>query len=496
MVIGLVVLVAVIVAASRTILSLDDADIDVLFVITVLAGSAITLAFGLAPLIAGAHDPLDPRRFAILGMSPGKLAAVLALVGFVSVPTLSLLVLAICTAVAWNAHDVPWSVVALSTILGVATCVMFARVCMALTSLFLRQRRSRELSGLFVLVVLVVVVPVGVFLASLEWHGFVPTQLSQAVSTLAVTPLGAAWALPGLIADESESAWLALLVAVGTLVALGALWAWLVHRMLTTTERPVSNRERGGLGWFGVAPGTPGGAVSARSLMYWFTDRRYIVNMLVIPVAAAITMVPLLIAGVPLEVVVLVPVPFAALFFGWLPHNDVAYDSTALWMHVASGVRGWSDRIGRLVPVLLIGLPLLAIAVPIAISLHGRWALLPALAGICLSLFLCGLGLSSIASVVAPYAVSRPGESPFRQPPRTGAGGSISQALVMLGSIVLSVPVLWWGWVALTDDIEAATMALWGGLVIGVFVLAVGIAIGAAVFERRGGRLMEFVEST
>ena len=43
---------------------------------------------------------------------------------------------------------------------------------------------------------------------------------------------------------------------------------------------------------------------------------------------------------------------------------------------------------------------------------------LPALAGICLSRFLCGLGLSSIASVVAPYAVSRPGESPFRQPPR------------------------------------------------------------------------------
>ena len=155
--------------------------------------------------------------------------------------------------------------------------------------------------------------------------------------------------------------------------------------------------------------------------MYWFRDRRYIVNVLVIPVAAAITTVPLLIAGVPLEIVALVPVPFAALFLGWLPHNDVAYDSTALWMHVASGVRGWSDRIGRLVPVLLIGVPMLAVAVPIAISVYGRWALLPALAGVCISLFLCGLGLSSIASVVAPYAVSRPGESPFQQPPRTGA---------------------------------------------------------------------------
>jgi ABC-2 type transport system permease protein len=165
-------------------------------------------------------------------------------------------------------------------------------------------------------------------------------------------------------------------------------------------------------------------------------------------------------------------------------------------MHVASGVRGWSDRIGRLVPVLLVGIPLLAVAVPIAISFHGRWAILPALAGICVSLFLCGLGLSSISSVVAPYAVSRPGESPFQQPPRTGARAGLAQAAVLLGSIVLSAPALWWGWIALTDDIDAAMLAMWGGLVGGVVVLVVGIAIGSVVFERRGGRLMEFVEST
>ncbi len=66
----------------------------------------------------------------------------------------------------------------------------------------------------------------------------------------------------------------------------------------------------------------------------------------------------------------------------------------------------------------------------------------------------------------------------------------------MLGSIVLSAPVLWWGWIALTDDIESATLALWGGLAIGVVVLIVGVVIGAVVFERRGGRLMEFAEST
>jgi ABC-2 type transport system permease protein len=381
-------------------------------------------------------------------------------------------------------------------LLGVATCVLLARVCMALTSLFLRERRSRELAGLFVIVVLVVVVPVGVFLTSLEWVGNVPSQLLEAVSVLALTPLGAAWAYPGLIALGDSEAGNSLLVAVATVIGLGLIWVWLVRRLLTTTERPTSGRERGGLGWFGVAPGTPGGAISARSLIYWSRDRRYVVNVLVIPIAAAITMVPLLIAGVPLEIVALVPVPFAALFLGWLPHNDLAYDSTAVWMHIGSGVRGWSDRMGRLVPVLLIGLPLLALAIPFAILVYGRWALLPALAGVCLSLFLCGLGLSSIASVTSPYAVSRPGESPFEQPQRTGAGGVIAQGLVMLGTIALSVPALWWAWLALTVDIEAGMLALWGGLVTGLVVLIVGIAIGAFVFERRGGRLMEFAEST
>jgi ABC-2 type transport system permease protein len=218
--------------------------------------------------------------------------------------------------------------------------------------------------------------------------------------------------------------------------------------------------------------------------------------VLVIPIAAALTTVPLLVAGVPLQIVALVPVPLIALFLGWLPHNDLAYDSTAIWMHIASGVRGVSDRVGRLVPVLLIGIPLLAVAIPIAVSIHGRWALLPAMVGVCASLYLTGLGLSSISSVAAPYAASRPGESPFQQPQRTGAGGAIAQTAVMLGAVALSAPVLWQAWLALTSDIDAAIVALWAGLGIGVVVLILGIAIGSLVFQRRGGRLMEFAEST
>ncbi len=492
---GIVVLVVATVVACWALLSLGEASDDVALTVTVLGGSAVTLGFALAPIIASATDPLDPRRFALLGLRTAPLAGALVLAGILSVPVAALAAVAVCASVAWGAHGATWAAGITGVVLIVLTCVLFARVCMALTTLFLSERRSRELSGLFIMAILVVVVPVGVFLSSLEWDGAVPTQLYEAVSVLALTPFGAAWAYPGLVASGASAAAGSLLVALATVVALAGAWMLLVRRLLTTTAMPAPARERGGLGWFAVAPGTPGGAVAARSLIYWFGDRRHIVNVIVIPVAAALTVVPLLIAGVPPYLVALIPVPFAALFLGWLPHNDVAYDATAVWMHVASGIRGVSDRIGRLVPVLLIGVPLLALAIPIAIAIHGRWALLPAMVGVCVSLFLTGLGLSSISSVVAPYAVSPPGESPFRQPQRTGASGAIAQGLVMIGAVVLSAPALWYAWLALTSDIEAATVSLWAGVTTGVVVLAVGVAIGSAVFSRRGDRIMEFAES-
>jgi len=476
-------------------LTLADAGTDVALTVTVLGGSAVTAGFAIAPIVGGVADPLDPRRFALIGLPNGPLAAILAVAGLISVPIMALLAVAISSAIMWSQVGVPWGAGAASVVLGVVTCALLARTCMALTSLFLRERRSRELSGVFLLAVVVVVVPVGVFLASLEWGRRVPPQLVEAVEILGRTPLGAAWAFPGLIAQGGDAG-LSLFVAIATVIVLAGLWALLVHRLLTTTERPASVRERGGLAWFAVAPGTPGGAIAARSLFYWLRDPRYLVNIVIIPVTAAVTTIPLLIAGVPPAIVALVPVPFIALFLGWLPHNDVAYDSTAVWMHVGSGVRGFSDRIGRLVPVLFIGIPLLAIAIPVAIVFHGRWAILPALVGVCASLFLSGLGLSSISSALAPYAVSHPGESPFEQPQRIGATGAIAQSVVLFGAIVLSIPALWWGWLAIDGDAEAATTALWGGAGIGFGVLVVGLAVGSVLFERRGGRIMEFAETT
>lgn len=490
-VLAVVALLGLVAVACVGVLELRDVPGDVARAVTVIGGAAVTLGVFLAPLVAGVSDPLDPRRFAVFGADPLRLAGTVLLASLISVPVFALVAIGVCLVVLWEAHGVPVGIGILAAVLGGANCLLLGKVSMALAGVLLRPRRSRELAGVFLIAVLVVVVPIVAFTAAMSWRMRAPAGVERAVDILSLTPLGAAFAIPALDLDGAEVAPLA--VAGGTVLVLGALWFWLVPRLLTTTQRARSPRVRGGLGWFAVMPGTPAGAVAARSLAYWSRDARYIVNVVVVPVAALITVVPLLLVGVPVEVVALVPVPLMALFFGWLAHNDLAYDSTALWMHVAGAVRGAADRVGRLVPVSLVAVPLLAIGIPVAVWLHGEPEILPAMVGVCASLFLCGLGLSSISSAAAPYPVSRPGDSPFQQPQRTGGG--LAQGVVLVGAVIFSAPPLWFAWLTLTEDPAEARTALWTGTAMGVVVLTAGILIGGWIFERGSGRLMEFAES-
>lgn len=494
---GVAVLLAAgaVVAAGWALLSLRTAEGSVAQTVIVLAGTAVTVAFALVALAAGWEDPLDPRRFATMGLPERPLVRALTLAAFVSVPAAMLAAASIFFVITWAGHGVSPVVGVLAALSGLATSVLLAKICESLSTLALRERRSRELVGLFIIATIVVVVPTVVFLASLEWHGEVPAELEAAVGVLAFTPFGAAWAIPGQIAAQSAGVWGSLFVALATAAALWFGWRALVHRLLTTNERPDSGRSRAGLGWFAIAPGTPFGAIAARSLIYWARDGRYVVNVAIIPVAAAVVMVPLLVAGVPGPVVALVPVPLMALFFGWLPHNDIAYDSTAIWMHIASGTSGIADRLGRLVPVALIAVPVIAITAPIAIAFYGSWALLPAMFGVSGCLFLAGLGLSSLLSAIAPYPAARPGDGPFQQPQSTVTRGVLIQGGVLLGALVISAPVLWWAWLAIDTNPAFTHLALWGGLVIGAAALALGVYGGGRAFQRRSFEIMEFAES-
>lgn len=483
------------IAVCMAVFSLSERPAPVAEAVTILFGAALTLGFAVAPAVSGVEDQLDPRRFALSALAPRPLAGSLLLGAVVSVPSLALLAVCVSFAAMWSARGVNPALAWVAALIGYATCVLFARVSMALVAMLLPARRSREMTGLFMVAIIVVIVPIAVFLSSLDWGGVVPSPLDDLVSFLAVTPFGAVWAVAaGDARGDGGFMGMTLAIALATLAVL--VWAWfaLVARMLVSIERPLGDRGRDGLGWFAITPGTPGGAVAARSLVYWLRDRRYLVNVVIVPFASVIAALPLLVAGVPAHVVALVPVPIMALFLGWMPHNDVAYDSTAVWLHIVSGVRGISDRIGRLVPIILLSVPLLAIAVTVSAALYGRWAVMPALVGVAVVLFLCGLGLSSISSVLSPYPVTRPGDSPFQQPQRSGSGFG-SQGLVLIGAIAFSIPTLWYAWRAITEDLSLATTAMWVGIGSGLLVCALGLTVGALLFDRRGSHVMEFAEA-
>ncbi|WP_431790989.1 hypothetical protein [Microbacterium paraoxydans] len=491
---GAVIAVTVVVCVA--VFSLGDAPVPVSQAVTVLGGAAVLLGFLVGPLLVGAVDQLDPRRFAVFGVDERKMPGVLAIASLVSVPSLALLAVYVSVTIVAVRAGAPWVPAVILAAVGLLSTILLSRVGMALNALLLPERRSRELTALFALALIVIAFPVAVFLGSLRWDGEVPASLATLTSVIGFTPLAASpAAMFAAAAGETAVAWVSGLIAVATLALLWLAWTWFVRRLLTTTERPVAARERTGLGWFALLPSNAFGAIASRSLVYWLRDRRYIMNIIVVPVAGVLTVFPLIVAGVPVEIAALVPVPVMALFFGWLPHNDVAYDSTALWTHVASGVRGVPDRLGRLVPVLLVAVPVLAIAVPLSLVLAGRWSLLLPLVGLGASLLFSALGISSVVSVVAPYAVSRPGDSPFQQPQRPTSRGIYGPAAAFLGAILLSVPTMWLFGATIVADPGFAPAAFWVGIVTGAAAFIGGAVIGGRIFEHSGERLMEFVET-
>jgi ABC-2 type transport system permease protein len=484
---GAAVLAAGVVLLAGRMAALSSSPDSAIQAALTVAGSAVMLAFAAGPLLVGAEDPLDPRRFRTLGMEPRPLSWALLLAALVSVPSMLLIVYNATAAAVWLAVGADGGLVAFAAIAHTISCLLFSRVAMATRSAFFGGAGVSRAAGVFLLAALLAVVPAAVLM---------PVQAEGAAAiaaAMAFTPFGAMAALPGAsLEGDGALVWGVAVIGAAAIAIAAALWGLLVRRLLTTVEHPVVARGESGLGWFALMPANATGAIAARSLLYWLRDTRYLANVVAIPIAGIIPVFALLIAGMPLASAALLPIPLMALFYGWLAHNDLAYDSSAVWLHIASGVRGVSDRTGRLAPVLVIAVPVLVAAVLIALGITGQWRLLPAASGAAFALLLSGLGLSSVASVVAPYAVSQPGDGPFQQPQRTDSTGVWSQAVVLLGSLLLSAPTLWLAVASTVDADESPFSALWTGLATGTVVLVAGIAIGAAVFERRGTRLMEF----
>jgi ABC-2 type transport system permease protein len=260
--------------------------------------------------------------------------------------------------------------------------------------------------------------------------------------------------------------------------------------MLVTPAREARAKSYGGLGWFDRLPDNPTGAIAARSATYWARDPRYRVSLIMIPITPVLMIVPLLVVGVPIEILALIPVPIICLFLGWTMHNDVAYDNTAIWLHVASGTRGRADRWGRLFPALVLGVPTLIIGSVLSAYVHGDWSVLGGLLGVGSSLLFAGMGFSSITSARFPYPVVRPGDNPFSQPQSTGATTALVQSFSFLVSLVLTLPALVFAALGFLGPDSWFWASLGAGVVVGLGTLVGGVLLGARIFDRRGPELL------
>jgi ABC-2 type transport system permease protein len=465
-------------------------DVSVASSAVVVLGSIVLVVFTVLPLVLGIDDTLDPRKFALFGIPTGRLATYLAIASFISVPTLIVAVMATAQVVTWSRGAAPLLLAVVGAVLIIATCVLSARISTSVAAFLLATRRARDTTAILALIALVSLSPAIVALVSVDWATDGLDVLGRFASVLGWTPLGAAWAMPAAAAaGNTDAALLRLLVAGGWLAVLALVWRVLVAAMLTTPQRQAQAKKYAGLGWLGLLPATPTGVIAGRSVTYWLRDSRYGTSLVVIPLIPLFMVVALAIGGLPVQQLALLPVPVICLFLSWSVHNDVAFDNTAVWLHLSASTRGRADRWGRLLPALVVGIVVIGVGSVVSSAVFGDWSVLPSLVGVSISILFTGLGLSSVMSARFPYPAVRPGDSPFAQP-QSGSPAGLIQAVSFLAILVFSLPSLAAAFLGLTEGGAWPLYSLAAGVVIGVLVLVGGVAWGGWIFERRGSQIL------
>lgn len=463
---------------------------DTVFVAVVLAAATIV------PFFAN-RGHLEPRQFGQLPVRPASIAGALLATAPVSWPALWLIVWLIALAVLRPERTSELWVEILSLVLAFVFAVTAARVVSGLAKLIVPRQRAGAVRAVGVLL-LIAALPVGVFAVTQALRSPGGALTSDAAEVLGWTPFGAPAAGFALAAaGDLDGALARFAISAGAILLLIALWFPLVTASLQRIDRPVdSSVARTGLGWFERVPAHPAWVIGARALSYWVRDPRYRVALLAVPVAPIVMLVALWVAGLRHEAIALVPLPVILLLFGWSLHNDVATDSTAIWMHVASGTRGRHDRAGRLLPVMLIGLPLVLIGSSVSVTIAGDWRVLPAVLGMNLAVLLVASGVASIFSARMPYPTTRPGDSPFAQPAVSGSGAGTAQTFSMLCAALLSLPpVLIAAQAIAVPEFGGNIVALLFGAIYGLVLLITGVFIGGRIFMRAGPELVGITQT-
>lgn len=507
------------------------------------AGALTVLGWALVPLmLTGVDSTLDPRAMAAWTAPSRPLAIGLAVAAATGVPGVitgaGLLLPVLVWAVAGQ-----WGAALLALALApaaLATCVLLSRVVVIGAGVS-TSRRGRDRAGVTAVlaILLVSLAPALLNLGTRLGSGVDLEGLRTAARVAGLTPFGWALAAPGHLARGEAAAAIGLSAAALALpAALAPVWERVVGRVMTGPARSNARSraydgaaQEGGaqaggaqagaaagvsrvLPWHrrleGIMP-SPAAAVAARCLRYWRADPRYLVqaiSLAITPVLLAVIIAlgrtsivdagetASLAPGRAPAVLLAAPV-LTALLSGWGLHNDLAFDSTALWTQVSASVRGRDDRLGRIVAAALWQTPVIAVLALGGGAWTGLWRALPAVGGLSAALYGCALAWSSLTGVLLPYEVNAPGDSPMKS--RTSGTALIAVLVQMVGMGVIGLaaaPVIagfavmalagaWgWGWPFLAAGVLWGAGATWAG-----------IAVGGRLLDSRGVRILTAIRS-
>ncbi|MET3162715.1 UNVERIFIED_ORG: ABC-2 type transport system permease protein [Arthrobacter sp. UYEF10] len=469
---------------------LRRADPELAHTAVVLGGSAAVLGWALIPVAVSAVDmTLDPARFSTFAVPMRQLLTGLALGGLIGIPGFATLLVSLVTV--WTFSHGPFAAGAAlaGASVGVLTCVVVSKVVTTGTASLASSRRFKDVSSIAFMIPLVLMGPIvaGIGRGVVASTGFLP----DLAATLSWTPLGAAWSLGGDVGSgRPAEAVLKFLIAVATLGALAWCWKILLERALVTPPYAGSGSRKGGkLGLFALFPATPAGAVTARSLTYWLRDPRYAGSLVVVPLLPILLVFQGSRSGDYGSLAF--AAPLAAFLLAWSISADVSYDNTAFALHVAIGVRGVADRLGRALACLALALPVVLVFAVGQCFFTGGWAELPGQLGLSLGILFTGLGLASVVSARYTVTVPLPGDSPFKKPP-----GNVGQTMAVqfagmgiLGLLVLPEIVL-----LIAQRVTGNLLFGWAnlavGLVLGLGLFVAGVRLGGKWLDARGPELL------
>jgi ABC-2 type transport system permease protein len=473
-----------------------------------LVGAVVVLAWWLVPIfLYGVDATLDPYRFATYGIPRGQLLLGLSAAGVVSVPGMATALVVVGAAFAWWRTPLAVLAALVGAVIAVALCVVGSRAITTALAPLLESRRSREVLAIAAFVPIMLIGPV------MSWFGHhtgnavsvdgggLRTAAADGAGLVGWTPFGAPWAFASAVhAGDWLGALGRLAIALAALALMAKLWDTMLARSL---ERPTegggsSGARSKGLGIFNRVPATPVGAVAARAATYWLRDPRYSASIIVVP------LLPVILyfgyrggsADADLSAMLLMLGPLTAWILGFAISNDIGYDNTAFALHVATGITGRVDRWGRAIPVLVVGVPLVAAYAVLSAALSDRWDLLPPILGLTLGTIATAAGISSAVSARWLYPVPKPGESPWKQPQGATAATMLAQAVSAGLTLAASVPALvLTGLAVFLPNAVLGWVTLVVAPAIGVVVLVLGVRWGGAMYDRRTPELLQRVLS-